>query len=221
MFTGIIQAVGTLAAVENRGGDRRFRVQTGKLDLADVALGDSIAVNGVCLTAVELPGDGFVADVSGETLSRTTLGALNAGSRVNLEKALTPTTRLGGHLVSGHVDGVGKVVSRSVDARSVKFRIEAPAVLAKYIAEKGSICCDGVSLTVNAVDGAVFDLNIVPHTISETNIDGWTPGVAVNLEVDIIARYLERLLLGEKAAVSGAAGSGITLANLAGHGFLK
>lgn len=221
MFTGIIQAVGTLAAVENRGGDRRFRVQTGKLDLADVALGDSIAVNGVCLTAVELPGDGFVADVSGETLSRTTLGALQAGSRVNLEKALTPTTRLGGHLVSGHVDGVGKVVSRSVDARSVRFRIEAPAVLAKYIAEKGSICCDGVSLTVNAVDGAVFDLNIVPHTISETNIDGWNPGVAVNLEVDIIARYLERLLLGDKAAIGGADGSAITLANLAGHGLPK
>lgn len=215
MFTGIIQAVGTLAAVENRGGDRRFRLQTGKLDLGDVALGDSIAVNGVCLTAVELPGDGFVADVSGETLSRTTLGSLMAGSRVNLEKALTPTTRLGGHLVSGHVDGVGKVVSRSVDARSVKFRIEAPAVLAKYIAEKGSICCDGVSLTVNAVDGAVFDLNIVPHTIAETNIDGWNPGVAVNLEVDIIARYLERLLLGEKAAIGGA--GGITLATLAGH----
>ncbi|MFP5441809.1 MAG: riboflavin synthase [Gammaproteobacteria bacterium] len=213
MFTGIIQAVGTLAAIENRGGDRRFRIQTGKLDLADVALGDSIAVNGVCLTAVELPGDGFVADVSGETLSRTTLGALKTGHRVNLEKALTPTTRLGGHLVSGHVDGVGKVVSRSVDARSVKFRIEAPAPLAKYIAEKGSICCDGVSLTVNAVDGAVFDLNIVPHTISETNIDGWNPGVAVNLEVDLIARYLERLLLGDKAAIGG-----ITLAELAGHG---
>lgn len=221
MFTGIIQSVGTVAAVENRGGDRRFRLRTGKLDLADVALGDSIAVNGVCLTAVELPGDGFVADVSGETLSRTTLGALAIGSRVNLEKALTPRTRLGGHLVSGHVDGVGKVIARRPDARSVQFRIEAPASLAKYIAEKGSICCDGVSLTVNAVDGAVFDLNIVPHTISETTIDGWQPGVTLNLEVDIIARYLERLLLGEKAAEQGAAGSGITLAKLAEHGFLK
>ncbi|MFZ5756910.1 MAG: riboflavin synthase [Pseudomonadota bacterium] len=221
MFTGIIQSVGTVAAVENRGGDRRFRLRTGKLDLADVALGDSIAVNGVCLTAVELPGDGFVADVSGETLSRTTLGALAVGSRVNLEKALTPRTRLGGHLVSGHVDGVGKVIARRPDARSVQFRIEAPASLAKYIAEKGSICCDGVSLTVNAVDGAVFDLNIVPHTISETTIDGWQPGVTLNLEVDIIARYLERLLLGEKAAEQGAAGSGITLAKLAEHGFLK
>lgn len=221
MFTGIIQAVGTIAAVENRGGDRRFRIRTGKLDLADVALGDSIAVNGVCLTAVALPGDGFVADVSGETLSRTTHGALAAGSRVNLEKALTPTTRLGGHLVSGHVDGVGQVVSRSTDARSVRFCIEAPASLAKYIAEKGSICCDGVSLTVNAVAGARFDLNIVPHTIAETIIDQWQAGVAVNLEVDIIARYLERLLLGEKAADASAAGSGLTLAKLAEHGFLK
>lgn len=220
MFTGIIQSVGTVAAVENRGGDRRFRLKTGKLDLADVALGDSIAVNGVCLTAVELPGDGFVADVSGETLARTTLGALAAGSRVNLEKALTPSTRLGGHLVSGHVDGVGKVVSRKPDARSVQFRIEAPATLAKYIAEKGSICCDGVSLTVNAVAGAVFDLNIVPHTISETTIDLWQPGVPVNLEVDLIARYLERLLLGEHAA-DPQAGAGITLAKLADHGFLK
>ncbi|MFZ5723772.1 MAG: riboflavin synthase [Pseudomonadota bacterium] len=221
MFTGIIQAVGTVAAVEHRGGDRRFRLRTGKLDLADVALGDSIAVNGVCLTAVELPGDGFVADVSGETLSRTTLGALAVGSRVNLEKALTPTTRLGGHLVSGHVDGVGRVLVRRPDARSVQFRIEAPAPLAKYIAEKGSICCDGVSLTVNAVDGAAFDLNIVPHTIAETAIDGWQPGVALNLEVDIIARYLERLLLGERAAESHTQTGGLTLAKLAEHGFLK
>ena len=220
MFTGIIQSVGTVAAIENRGGDRSFRFNTGKLDLADVALGDSIAVNGVCLTAVKLPGDGFVADVSGETLSRTTLGKLAVGDRVNLEKALTPTTRLGGHLVSGHVDGVGKVVSRTTDARSVKFRIEAPAPLAKYIAEKGSICCDGVSLTVNAVDGAVLDLNIVPHTISETIIDNWNAGVPVNLEVDIIARYLERLLLGDKAAEGNAPG-GVTLALLAENGFMK
>lgn len=221
MFTGIIQSVGTVAAIENRGGDRSFRLRTGKLDLADVQLGDSIAVNGVCLTAVRLPGDGFVADVSGETLSRTTLGKLAVGDRVNLEKALTPTTRLGGHLVSGHVDGVGKVLSRTTDARSVRFRIAAPAPLARYIAEKGSICCDGVSLTVNAVDGAVFDLNIVPHTIAETTIDTWDSGVAINLEVDIIARYLERLLLGDKAAEGGAAGTGITLAKLAEHGFLK
>lgn len=221
MFTGIIQAVGAVASVEERGGDRRFRLRTGKLDLSDVALGDSIAVNGVCLTAVELPGDGFVADVSGETLSRTTLGGLKTGSRVNLEKALTPSTRLGGHLVSGHVDGVGRVLSRGNDARSVRFRLEAPAALARYIAEKGSICCDGVSLTVNAVDGAAFELNIVPHTIAETIIDQWQPGVPVNLEVDLIARYLERLLLGERAAEPGAKSAGVTLALLAEHGFLK
>jgi len=220
MFTGIIQAVGTVVAIQSRGGDSTFRLNTGKLDLADVQLGDSIAVNGVCLTAVTLPGDGFTADVSGETLSRTTLGTLAVGDRVNLEKALTPTTRLGGHLVSGHVDGVGRVLARHPDARSVKFRIEAPAALAKYIAEKGSICCDGVSLTVNAVDGAVLDLNIVPHTIAETTIDRWKPGVAVNLEVDLIARYLERLLLGDKAAQPGSS-SGVTLALLAEHGFLK
>ncbi len=194
MFTGLIQAVGTVAAVEARGGDSRFRLHTGTLDLADVAPGDSIAVNGVCLTVVALPGDGFVADVSGETLSCTTFSALKPGSLVNLEKALLPTTRIGGHLVSGHVDGVGKVLSRTMDARSLRFRIEAPASLAKYIAGKGSICCDGISLTVNAVDGAVFDLNIVPHTLTATTIDQWHPGTAVNLEVDIIARYLERLL---------------------------
>lgn len=220
MFTGIIQAVGTIVAISQRGGDCTFRIRTGKLDLADVQLGDSIAVNGVCLTAVTLPGDGFTADVSGETLSRTTLGSLAIGDNINLEKALTPTTRLGGHLVSGHVDGVGRVVSRRNDARSVQFRIEAPAALAKYIAEKGSICCDGVSLTVNAVDGAVFDLNIVPHTIAETTIDRWKNGVTVNLEVDLIARYLERLLLGEKAAQPGSS-NGITMALLAEHGFLK
>lgn len=220
MFTGIVQAVGSVAGVEARHGDGRFRLHTGKLDLADVGLGDSIAVNGVCLTVVALPGDGFVADVSSETLSRTTLGALQAGDRINLEKALTPSTRLGGHLVSGHVDGVGKVVSRRADARSVFFCIQAPAPLAKYIAEKGSICCDGVSLTVNAVDGALFDLNIVPHTLAQTVLTGWQPGVTINLEVDLIARYLERLLLGDKAAERGIQ-AGVTAALLAEHGFLK
>ena len=203
MFTGIIQSVGTVAAMETKGGDVRLRINTGKLDLADVALGDSIAVNGVCLTAVELPGDGFVADVSNETLALTSLGRLKAGSRVNLEKALTMATRLGGHLVSGHVDGLGTVVSRHDDARSVRFVIEAPAELARYIAHKGSICVDGTSLTVNGVDGARFELNIVPHTLQETIMEEYQPGSEVNLEVDLIARYLERLILGEKAALSG------------------
>ncbi len=206
MFTGIIQAIGTVSSIKDQGGDVRLRIHTGKLDLSDVALGDSIAVNGVCLTAVELPGDGFVADVSGETLSLTSLGQLKSGSPVNLEKALTLATRLGGHLVSGHVDGLGTVISREEDARSVCFVIEAPAELAKYIVHKGSITVDGTSLTVNGVDGARFDLNIVPHTLQETIMDSYRPGSRVNLEVDLIARYLERLLLGDKAAQSGSQG---------------
>jgi riboflavin synthase len=220
MFTGIIQAVGILTHLEARGGDVRLRIRTGKLDLADVRLGDSIAVNGVCLTAVDLPGDGFAADVSRETLSLTTLGDLVAGSPVNLEKALTLSTRLGGHLVSGHVDGVGRVIERRDDARSVRFAIEAPAALARYIAQKGSICVDGTSLTVNTVNGARFDLNIVPHTLQETIFAGYAPGSRVNLEVDLIARYLERLLLGERAAEPGVEASGVTLELLARAGFL-
>jgi len=203
MFTGIIQAIGKIAAMEQRAGDMRLRIATGNLDLSDVALGDSIAVNGVCLTAVELPGDGFVADVSNETLSLTSLGKLTIGSAVNLEKALTLATRLGGHLVSGHIDGLGVVVSRAADARSWRFMIEAPAILARYIAPKGSICIDGTSLTVNAVNGAQFELNIVPHTFNETIMQQYQPGTQVNLEVDLIARYLERLLLGKSAALPG------------------
>ncbi len=217
MFTGIIQAVGEIAALQAQGGDLRLRVRTGKLDLGDVRLGDSIAVSGVCLTAVELPGDGFWADVSGETLAHTIIGTLKLGARVNLEKALTPTTRLGGHLVSGHVDGVGEVIERRSDARSERFRIRTPDELARYIAQKGSICVDGVSLTVNAVEGSVFDLNIVPHTLAETTLDMCRPGCKVNLEVDLIARYLERLLLGDAAA----SGQGITLDFLRAHGFSR
>jgi len=200
MFTGIIQATGKIASIKDQGGDIRLGIHTGKLDLSDVALGDSIAVNGVCLTVVELPEDGFVADVSRETLSLTSLGNLTGGSPVNLEKALTLATRLGGHLVSGHVDGLGKVISRREDARSVQFIIEAPVALAKYIAYKGSITVDGVSLTVNGVNGARFELNIVPHTLRETIMETYREGSRVNLEVDLVARYLERLLLGDKAA---------------------
>jgi riboflavin synthase, alpha subunit len=216
MFTGIIQAIGEVRRLEPRGGDLRLHIATGKLDLGDVALGDSIAVNGVCLTAVELPGDGFAADVSNETLSLTSLGSLRPGSRVNLEKALTLQTRLGGHLVSGHVDGLGEILERHDDARSVRFRVRAPHELARYIAHKGSITVDGTSLTVNAVDGAVFELNIVPHTLQETIMDEYAPGRQVNLEVDLLARYLERLLLGERAAE---AGGGVDLALLARAGF--
>jgi len=219
MFTGIIQAIGTVAGLEQRGGDVRLRIRTGKLDIRQTQLGDSIAVNGVCLTAVELPGDGFAADVSRETLSLTSLGGLNSGSQVNLEKALTLSTPLGGHLVSGHVDGMGHVLERKDDARSIRLRIEAPAELARYIAPKGSICVDGTSLTVNEVEGAMFSLNIVPHTLEETIIAGYASGTKVNLEVDLIARYLERLLLGEKAADPNSAG--ISRSFLAEHGFLK
>lgn len=219
MFTGIIQAIGSIGGIESRGGDVRLHIRTGTLDLSDVALGDSIATNGVCLTAVELTGDGFKADVSRETLDLTTLHAHQPGSRVNLEKALTLNTRLGGHLVSGHVDGVGDVLERREDARSIRFVIQAPAPLAKYIAHKGSICVDGASLTVNRVDGNRFDLNIVPHTLQETIMVDYQPGRQVNLEVDLIARYLERLVLGEKAAETSV--SGVTEELLIKQGFIK
>ncbi len=219
MFTGIIQAIGRIETVAARGGDVRLSIDTGDLDLADVALGDSIASNGVCLTAVELSSRGFAADVSRETLSLTSLHLLQPGSRVNLEKALTLNTRLGGHLVSGHVDGLGRVMERRGDARSIRFAIEAPAELAKYIAHKGSICVDGISLTVNAVRGAVFELNIVPHTLQETIMGDYRAGTRVNLEVDLIARYLERLMLGERAAESGV--GGVSEALLKSRGFIR
>ena len=216
MFTGIIQAIGKIATLERRGGDARLRVQAGKLDLADVKLGDSIAVSGVCLTVIELSAKDFAADVSGETLARTTLGGLKPGTAVNLEKALLPTTRLGGHLVSGHVDGIGKVLDRRQDARSVRFRIVAPQELGKYIAEKGSVCVNGVSyVTVNAVHDAEFEVNIVPHTLAETTLGELAPGHAVNIEVDLLARYLERLLQGQEAVAAG-----VTPELLARHGFV-
>lgn len=217
MFTGIIEAVGEIRRAEPRGGDLRLTVGTGKLDMADVRLGDSIATNGVCLTVVERGADWYVADVSRETVTHTTLADVRVGQRVNLEKALTPTTRLGGHLVSGHVDGVGEVVAVWPDARSVRFRLRAPAELARYIAHKGSITTDGVSLTVNRVEGAEFELNIVPHTVQETNIGDWVPGFRLNLEVDVLARYLERLMLGERAAEPG----GLSMAFLQEHGYAR
>jgi len=219
MFTGIIEAIGSIRALTPKGGDVRVYVETGKLDLGDVKLGDSIAVNGVCLTAVELPGDGFWADVSRETLARTAFIDFKAGSKVNLEKALTPTSRLGGHLVSGHIDGVGEIIARADNARAVQFTIRAPRELAKYIAHKGSITVDGTSLTVNAVNGAEFELTIVPHTLAETIMVDYRTGRSVNLEVDLLARYLERLLLGDKAAEPAA--SGMTASFLAEHGYLN
>ena len=219
MFTGIIEAIGSIRALTPKGGDVRVYVETGKLYLGDVKLGDSIAVNGVCLTAVELPGDGFWADVSRETLARTAFIDFKAGSKVNLEKALTPTSRLGGHLVSGHIDGVGEIVSMAENARAWQFTIRAPRELAKYIAHKGSITVDGTSLTVNSVNGAEFELTIVPHTLAETIMVDYRPGQQVNLEVDLLARYLERLLLGDKAAEPKA--SGMTESFLAEHGYLN
>ena len=219
MFTGIIESVGKIIASESKGGDIRLTIATAKLDMSDVQLGDSIAVNGVCLTAVEFNQSSFVADVSNETIEHTATGKLQQGSEVNLEKALTLATRLGGHMVSGHVDGVGKVVNRIDDGRSVRFTIKAPTELAKYIAHKGSITVDGISLTVNKVSGAEFELNIVPHTIQETVIKNYQTGTEVNLEVDLIARYLERLLLGDKAAVKNS--DGLSEAFLAENGFIK
>ena len=203
MFTGIIQAVGSISAMDARGGDMRVSIDAGALPMNDVELGDSIAVSGVCLTVIEKTACGFLADVSGETLRCTRLGAMSTGDAVNLEKALTLETRLGGHLVSGHVDGIGTVRARHEDSRSVQFTVEAPADLARYIAVKGSICVDGVSLTVNAVDGAAFELNIVPHTLAETTMHEYRAGREVNLEVDLVARYLERLLQGDAAAQPG------------------
>ena len=193
MFTGLIEAVGTLAAVEARGGDLRLRVDCAPLPGAPLALGESIAVSGVCLTVVAHDAGGFAVDVSNETLALTTLGALRAGAQVNLERALLPTTRLGGHLVAGHVDGLGHVASIAPDARSQRWRIAAPAALLRYVATKGSICVDGVSLTVNAVDGEGFEVNLIPHTVEHTTFANARVGDAVNLEVDLLARYVERL----------------------------
>lgn len=223
MFTGIVQAIGSIAAREPRGGDLRLRIRSGHLDLSDVRLGDSIATNGVCLTVVALPGDGYWADVSRETLDFTTLGQLNVGHAVNLEKALRASDRLGGHIVSGHVDGVGTVVSRHSDGRSERFRLRAPAELAKYIAHKGSICVDGTSLTVNRVEETEFEINIVPHTLENTVFSHYAPGSRVNLEVDVVARYLERLVWAEKAnspAKNHDSGD-ISLESLKENGFLK
>ena len=214
MFTGIVKATGTLQKLEPRGGDLRLEIVSDGLDFATANPGDSIAVNGVCLTAVELSDAGFAADASRETMSLTTLGQLRPGARVNLEPALTLGTPLGGHLVSGHVDGIGEVLSVREEARSWRYELGAPAELARYIARKGSVCTDGVSLTVNEVDGERFGVNIVPHTFEETTIGQWRPGSRVNLEVDLIARYLERLL-------SASGTTGITSTMLEEYGFAK
>ena len=219
MFTGIIEAVGSIAGIEEQSGDLRLYVRTGDLDLADVKLGDSIATNGVCLTAVELPGDGFIADVSRETLAHTRFHTLSVGERVNLEKALMPTSRLGGHIVTGHVDGLGEIVSRKEDARSIRFSVKAPAGLQRYLAAKGSVTVDGISLTLNAIDGECFELNIVPHTAQETIMTEYVPGRLVHLEVDIIARYLERLIGHTQETNNEQSDQGLTMETLMACGF--
>lgn len=201
MFSGIIAAIGQIVAIKSHGGDYQYKFATGKLAMTEVALGDSIAVNGVCLTAVELGDHYFCADVSNETLSRTSLKSADVGATVNLELALTPITRLSGHIVSGHVDGLGAVVSKQQDGRSFCFKLNAPVGLAKYIAEKGSICINGVSLTVNKIDGTLFTVNIVPHTLRVTTLGEIVAGTAVNLEVDLLARYMERLMQGDAATL--------------------
>lgn len=217
MFTGIIESIGTISKIEHRAGDARLTIEVGELDMSDVALGDSIACNGVCLTAIEFDQYRYTADVSGETLRLTTMANIQVGSAVNLEKALMPTSRLGGHLVSGHVDGIGEVLSVSKDSRSVQFNIKAPDEIAHYIAKKGSICVDGVSLTVNEVDGSTFQLNLVPHTLAETTAINYLAGTKVNLEVDLLSRYLERLLTGQKTQSK----ANITTSLLQQSGFIK
>ena len=215
MFTGIIAAVGAIRRLEKHDNEWRLTIGCGDLDLSDVVLGDSIAVSGACLTVIALQDDAFQADVSGETMALTTLGGLTTGSAVNLEKALTLASRLGGHLVTGHVDGVGIVKTMEPDGGSIRMTFEAPAKLARYIAAKGSICIDGTSLTVNTVAGARFTVNIIPHTRTETVIQHYRPGHKVNLEVDLVSRYLERLVLGEGAASA----EGLSRDFLKQHGF--
>lgn len=218
MFTGIVEAVGHIAAIEARGGDVQLRIHCPQLGLADVKLGDSIAVSGVCLTVTALSRDGFAADVSNESLRSTRFADLQVGHEVNLEKALLASARLGGHMVSGHVDGVAEVVSRCSEGRSERFTLRAPQELARYIAAKGSVCIDGVSLTVNQVEGGEFVLNIIPLTLQETTLHHLQAGEWVNLEVDLVARYLERLLTADQG---GETKKPISKSFLAEHGFLK
>lgn len=194
MFTGIVEAVGQVATLTSRGNDLRMSIVSDDLDMSDVKPGDSIAINGVCLTVIETQRQRFEVDVSTETLTCTTIGDLAAGAAVNLEKALLPTTRLGGHLVSGHVDAVAVVGDCHDDGRSQRITIKVPDELSRYLAAKGSVCVDGVSLTVNEVRDNRFSVNIIPHTQQQTIIAQYRPGTRVNIEVDVIARYLERLL---------------------------
>ena len=212
MFTGIIQAQGTIAAIDKVGGDVRLSIRSDGLPFASYAVGESIAVNGVCLTATALRADGFDTDVSTETLSVTSLGDLVIGSKVNLEPSLSFGDRLGGHLVSGHVDCLARVTAVTKDARSIRLVIDIPAEFARYVAKKGSVCVDGVSLTINAVSASSFDLNIIPHTAETTTINQYSVGTAVNIEVDMLARYVERLLAKDP--------DGLSVETLKAHGYV-
>lgn len=213
MFTGIIVATGTIAKLEPRGGDVRVRIDCPALEPARFAEGESICVSGVCLTALDIDATGFSADVSRETLDVTAFSDWRDGSRVNLEPSLAIGDRLGGHLVTGHVDGVGELASRHDDARSIRMQFRMPGALARYVARKGSVCVDGVSLTVNAAGNDTFEVNIIPHTAGETTLGDLVPGGRVNLEVDLLARYAERLLGHDKAP-------GIDRQRLAAAGFM-
>jgi riboflavin synthase len=212
MFTGIIKARGNVDRIERRGGDVRLWIRAPEIEWSGFAEGESISVNGVCLTAVELTDDGFVTDVSNETLDVSAMGGIAEGDEVNLEPAVSLGERLGGHLVSGHVDCVGTIAAREADARSLRLRIEVPDRYSRYIARKGSVCVDGVSLTVNEVSSHSFDVNIIPHTADATIIGGYATGTRVNIEVDMVARYLERLLVADED-------SGITREFLRAHGY--
>ncbi|HCS27018.1 MAG TPA: riboflavin synthase [Spongiibacteraceae bacterium] len=216
MFTGIVETVAEIQAVADKGGDKALAIRVDGLDLSGVKLGDSIAVNGVCLTVTHLDNSGFHADISRETLSLSSLASVKAGAPVNIERALLASGRFDGHIVSGHIDGTGTITERYDDARSIRLNVSVPEPLRRYTAHKGSICIDGVSLTINALSSEGVELNIIPHSAAQTIIAGYRPGTVVNLEVDIIARYLERLLTG-----SGAKPDGISEAFLAEHGFLR
>ncbi|MFW1754466.1 riboflavin synthase [Acinetobacter wanghuae] len=219
MFTGIIESLGKVKSLQSVGGDVRISIHT-DLDMSDVHLGDSIATNGICLTVIAWGDNWYSADVSRESLNRTTLGNWKVGQAVNVEKAMLPTTRFGGHIVSGHVDAVGEITQVRSDARSLYFEVTAPVEIAKYLAEKGSVTVDGISLTINHLRGHVLSLNLIPHTAERTNIGSWQVGQKVNLEVDILARYIERLLLGDKAAEHNKQ-SKLSMEFLAENGFLK
>jgi len=212
MFTGIIKAIGEVGQIARQGGDVRLTISSSDLPWGDFDVGESISVNGVCLTAVEFHANGFQTDVSVETLDVTALKGLAPGSKVNLEPSLALGERLGGHLVSGHVDCVGTIRARESDARSVRLDVEIPPEFRRYVARKGSVCIDGVSLTVNEVSDVTFGVNIIPHTAQVTIIGDYEVGTIVNIEVDLLARYLERLLATEDD-------SGITKAYLREHGY--